>query len=140
MEYERIISDFNTLNVDDILCQLDIELVYEETMNKNMMEALLKIFERHATIFIKTNINENYRRFVIFHEIGHYLLHYEVDSHYSYYSSRYKNKLENQANNFACECLLFDDDIQDINIIELLVNKGVPYKIAVSYYEYYQNQ
>lgn len=140
MEYERIISSFNTLNIDDMMNYLGIKLIYEETMNKNKMEAMLKIFNNHALIFIKTNLDETYRRFVLYHEIGHYLLHYEIDGHYSYYTSKYKNKLENQANDFACECLLYDEDIEDINIIDLLICKGVPLNIAVRYCEGNQNQ
>lgn len=130
-----LLKQFNTLCTEDMLRQLGITIVPREEMNKNKMDAMLFMYNRYALIFMKTNLEEAYAQFVLYHEIGHYLLHRGVGSQYSFYASRYKNRLESEANVFACTCLLQNEDIEDIDVISLLIHKGVPNKIAVQFYE-----
>lgn len=124
--------------VFDFLNNYNIKLVYDSQMDKTKMDSMLKILNNQSIIFMKTNLDETYKTFLIYHELGHYLLHYEKDMKYSFYLSRYKNRLELEANTFACLCLLENESCIDINIIELLNNKGVPNKLALQFYNYIQ--
>ena len=128
----RHIENFD---IEDILNQFNIQLIHASEMNINKMDSLLKVFHHRSVIFIKTDLEEQYRKFILYHEIGHYLLHYEEGMKFSFYLSRYKNRLEIEANNFACRCLLHDENWENLDIIDTLSRKGVPYKIAVQFYD-----
>lgn len=129
------IREIPSLNCMDILDAYSINLIYDSQMNKYKMDSMLRTLHHHTIIFMKTNLEENYEKFLLFHEIGHYILHYVEDMKYSFYLSRYKNRLEREANAFACLCLLSDEEYEEVNIIELLKNKGVPQQIAIQFYE-----
>lgn len=122
--------------ISDLLSNYNITLFYDHQMNKTKMDSMLKILNNHSVIFMKTNLDAVYEIFLIYHEIGHFLLHYEHDMKYSFFLSRYKNRLEVEANTFACFCLLENEDCTDVNIIDLLINKGVPKKLALQFFYY----
>lgn len=125
----------DSYEIDNLLHQFHIRLINAPEMNKNKMDSLLKIFDHESVIFIKTDLNEEYRKFILYHEIGHYLLHYQEGMKFTFYLSRYKSRLEMEANLFACSCLLNDVNYEDMNIIDYLTRQGVPYKIAIQFYE-----
>lgn len=138
MNYEKIIREVNELKsgcIIDLLNERNIKVVFDASMNKNKMDSVLKILENRSIIFIKTDLNDDYARFVLLHELGHYTLHYNKDMQYTFYLSRYKNRLEIEANAFACTCLLNDEDCVQVDLINLLEHKGVPKKIALQFYD-----
>lgn len=122
--------------VDDVLSQFNIKVIHAPELNKTKKDSFLKIINRQSIIFIKTNLNENYEKFILYHEIGHFLMHYEEGMQYSFYLSRFKNRLEVEANIFACTCLLNDEYKEEVDIINLLQRKGVPEEIALQFYEH----
>ncbi|MFV0396242.1 MAG: ImmA/IrrE family metallo-endopeptidase, partial [Coprobacillaceae bacterium] len=73
-------------------------------------------------------------------EIGHYLLHKEDALLFSYTQLGHRNKLEVEANLFACVKLLENDDLADVNVIKLLQRKGVPEQIAVNFYNQWRKE
>lgn len=134
--YQNLLAQFPTVAVEDMLQQLSIQKVYmNEKMGLNM-DALLRIYNRKAIIFVKPDLEENYQKFVLYHEIGHYLIHYNPGTEYHFLAERYRNRTEAEANYFGCYCLLADEDIHDLCIPSLLINKGVPEKIANDFWEY----
>ena len=58
---------------------------------------------------------------------------------FSYTNLGYRNRLEVEADMFACLKLLEDECLNDVNIIDLLQHKGVPKKVAVKFTEWYQH-
>lgn len=138
MNFDKIIREVNELKsgcIIDLLNDRNIKVVFDASMNKNKMDSVLKILENRSIIFIKTDLNDDYKRFVLLHELGHYILHYNADMQYTFYLSRYKNRLEIEANVFACTCLLNDEDCDQVDLINLLERKGVPEKIALQFYD-----
>ena len=90
-------------------------------------------------IFVRKYLPRNYRRFIILHEIGHHIMHKNDNLAFSYTNLGYRNKLEVEADMFACLKLLEDECLNDVNIIDLLQHKGVPKKVAVKFTEWYQH-
>lgn len=89
----------------------------------------------NGTIFIRKYLYGNYRNFILLHEIGHHIMHSDLGVGFGFSLKVRKNKLEIEANTFACMCILRDECLDDVNIIDLLMRKGVPEQIAVSFYE-----
>lgn len=88
-------------------------------------------------IFIRESItDEQYKQFLILHEVGHHLLHDDriTSFYYKIRMSRSKNELE--ANLFACLYLLRDESLEDLNVIEYLSNNGVPKKVAIKVFDH----
>lgn len=125
--------------IDDLYKEAGIKICYDEKMNNKKMDSMLKIYDKGAIVFIKTNLNDQYIDFLKRHEFGHYDCHYEDNASYRFYLSRYKNKLEIEANTYACYMLLKDENLEEVNIIELLHRKGVPYQISIQFYDNLKN-
>lgn len=65
------------------------------------------------------------------HELGHYLLHHDDNMNFSFYLSKYKSKLETEANLFACICILKNTNIsKSLSLPSELMKSGVPEQIA----------
>lgn len=90
-------------------------------------------------IFVRKHLPHNYRRFVILHELGHYIMHKRDSLAFSYTNLGYRNKLEVEADMFACLKMLSGNELVDVNIIDLLQRKGVPKNIAIRFTEWYQH-
>ena len=130
------IQNIQHICFSDLTSELGITVVYDERMNNKKNDAYLDISKDcEKTMFIKTNLEENYEKFIILHEIGHLLLHYSEGQTFSFYLSRYKWRLENEANMFAFLYLLKDEEVEDANIVDLAVHKGIPQQIAQKAYD-----
>lgn len=119
-------------NVYEVIKDYNLNVVYSEMLNNKKFDATLS----GNIILIKTDLMPEYERFVLFHELGHYLLHQESDAKFSFYLSKYKNRIENEANAFSFLCLTKDIDLTNMNIIKLSVQLGIPEKIAIKIYDY----
>jgi Zn-dependent peptidase ImmA (M78 family) len=86
-------------------------------------------------IFVRKGLGKNYERFIILHEIGHYILHKGDRLAYSYSLLGHRSKLEVDANAFACLYILRDIDLYTVDIIYLLKKKGVPEDVAYKFFE-----
>ncbi len=132
--YQQVQSTKNYC-IDDLLSILNIEVFHDERMNNKKNDAFLDASDERNILFIKDNLNEDYERFVILHEIGHLLLHYDGTRTFSFYLSRYKWRVESEANMFAFLYLLKDEDLEDQNILNIAIHKGIPEQIAIKAYE-----
>lgn len=90
-------------------------------------------------IFLRKNLPSNYRKFVILHELGHYILHKKDAIAFSYSYLGYRNKLEIEADTFACMYLLQNADLEDLDVLSYLTHNGVPEKIALKFIQKYKN-
>lgn len=89
-----------------------------------------------TTIFVRPNTDEYHLEFLLAHELGHYVLHYDTNISFNYYYRVYKTKIEREANDFACRLLLSDVDTTDTYNLEFIGReKGIPDKIWYSYLE-----
>lgn len=130
------IESIQDICFSDLPSDLGIQIIPNEKMNNKKNDAYLDISEDgEKNLFIKTNLEKDYEKFIILHEIGHLLLHYNEGQTFSFYLSRYKWKLENEANMFAFLYLLKDEDLDGQNIINIATHKGIPEQIAQKAYD-----
>lgn len=111
---------------------LGIEVVEKDFKQKTLESTIMINDEGIATIFVRPNTNEYYLDFLLAHELGHYVLHYDTNISFNFYYRVYKTRIEREANEFACDLLL--SNINDYN--EYIANeKGIPEKVWLIYLE-----
>lgn len=107
----NFINIYKTNNVYEICSHLNIK-IYKSYL-KDIKGYFLNIPEG-ISIVVDYILNENEERCVIAHELGHVMLHRSSNICYlKNYTYSNTNKLENQANEFAAELLITDDDINE---------------------------
>ncbi|WP_051599273.1 ImmA/IrrE family metallo-endopeptidase [Metaclostridioides mangenotii] len=107
----NFINIYKTNNVHEICSQLNIK-VYKSNL-KDIKGYFLNISEG-ISIVVDYNLNEHEERCVIAHELGHVMLHRSSNICYlKNYTYSNTNKLENEANEFAAELLITDEDIKE---------------------------
>ena len=108
----KLIRIYKTNNVYEICSQLNIK-IYKSHL-KSIKGYFLNISES-MSIVIDYNLNEHEERCVIAHELGHVMLHKHSNICYlKNYTYSNTNKLENQANKFAAELMVSDNDLLEI--------------------------
>lgn len=128
---DGIIEQFNTRNIYEIVDGLNI-LLLKKHMFDNKQGVFLRDIFGNETITVDANLNEYQRRIVIAHELGHAILHTNLNVSYCTSSLISNEKLELQANKFAAE-LLLEDNIEDMykhfTIKELAAIYNVPERL-----------
>jgi len=129
------VQEFKSYNsVKEILDILNIEIITKEIKSKTIQSQLIITEVGYASVFVSSSIeDENYINFLLAHELGHYVLHYDTDVSFSFISRIYKTRLEKEANLFACELLMSNENIKQQENIEFIVKeKGIPLKVWYS--------
>ena len=89
---------------------------------------------RFKFIHINQNLPNRKRRFVCAHELGHAILHPDVNTPFlSQYTLFSKSKVERQANTFAVELLMPDDllvEHSEISLYNIAAKLGIPAKLT----------
>lgn len=129
------VNQLNSTNIYELLYDMGLKVSYCDALNKRKLDATLS----DNIIPIKSNLEPEHEHFVLFHEYGHYLLHSNENRTFSFYLSKYKNKLENEANIFAFLCMMKDEYLYDVDVVSLAIHKGIPERIAISVYEHLIN-
>ena len=104
---QSLVRKYNTRNPFEILKQKNVILVYAPL---NGVRGFYQYFQRNHIIYIDENLSDSEKRFVCAHELGHMLLHKEVnalfmDTHTFFNTEKY----EVEANTFAAELLIPDE-------------------------------
>lgn len=136
------VQEFKSYNsVKEILDILNIEIITKEIKSKTIQSQLIITEDGYASVFVSSSIeDENYINFLLAHELGHYILHYDTDVSFSFISRIYKTRLEKEANLFACELLMSNENIKQQENIEFIVKeKGIPLKVWYSVAENIKN-
>lgn len=129
-----LLNEFKTSNVKEIADHLDISIQHQDFKAKTL-DSRLMIVDSKGYIFVRSDLDCAYEIFLIAHELGHYVLHYDENISFHFLRRVYKTRLEREANEFACRLLLNDElnNIKEIENIEFLVKeKGIPLKIWYS--------
>lgn len=130
----KIIGKINELpstDVYELLYLLDIEIHETDFLKNRKCDSQIISFGGVTGIYIKQELKEEYKQFLLLHELGHYLLHYDDNMNFNFYLSRYKSKLEVEANLFACIALLKKMNLsKNSSLINVLIQNGVPEQIA----------
>ncbi|MBC5580903.1 ImmA/IrrE family metallo-endopeptidase [Anaerofilum sp. BX8] len=104
---EAVITRLHTADPDELCAALNIRILPSSLVD---LRGFLVRMKRSNLIFIADDLDDFSRRFVLFHEIGHFLMHREVnrifmDSRTFFKTSPY----EREADQFAVCCLYPDD-------------------------------
>ncbi len=127
-------------SISKVVDSLGIDIQKREFPQKTLESRIMINCYGDTTIFIRPDIDEYHYNFLLAHELGHYVLHYDTDISFNYYCRVYKTKLEKEANDFACRLLLSDVDTTDTYNLEFIGReKGIPDKIWYSYIETIKN-
>lgn len=124
---ETLIKKYNTTDPFAIANALGIRIVYE---NLGAIYGYFDVHFRVKKIHLNNSIDESLLPFVCAHELGHSVLHPDLNTPFlSKYTLFSIDKIERQANTFAVELLLSDDiltEYSSINFFTLSKNMGIP--------------
>jgi len=100
-----LIETYDTRDVNELLDYLEVTIIPKKFVNPDVKARLYKDPLENYYIYISEDLDENTKRYILCHELGHILLHILPCEYY--YSSRVnKGKLEYQADYFASLLLL----------------------------------
>lgn len=117
-----------------VVDHLGIEIAETEFRQKTLESRLIIDYDGNATIFVQNETDQFHMEFLLAHELGHYVLHFDNNISFNYYYRIYKTKIEREANDFACRILL--SDISDNYENEFIAKeKGIPDKVFRIYLE-----
>lgn len=123
----ELVTTHNTNDPFELCKCLDIMISFE---NLGRLLGYCDCHFRMWTIHINDNVPYHLQRFVCAHELGHAILHHDINIPFlrahTYYCT---DKVEIQANMFAVELLLSDElimDHRDTNLYNLARTVGLP--------------
>lgn len=113
---KKLKRKFRTSNPYEIADALGIEIIYKKF---DSMKGMYTLRERCPFIFLSNDLDEYMEKIVLFHEIGHHVLHrHEVSSTFSSFSEHslydMSSKYEIEANIFAANFIISDKDVYRI--------------------------
>lgn len=129
-----LIKKYNTSNIKELVDHLDISIEYQDFKAKTL-DSRLMIVDSKGYIFVRSDLGCAYENFLIAHELGHYVLHYDENISFNFLRRVYKTRLEREANEFAIRLLMYEElhNIKELENIEFIVKeKGIPLKVWYS--------
>ncbi|MBU5308432.1 ImmA/IrrE family metallo-endopeptidase [Clostridioides mangenotii] len=107
----HLIDKFNTNDPFSLSEHLNINIIYTDLKN---IWGMYRYIKRNSFIFINNNISDIEKRFVLSHELGHAILHTKNNCFYLKHNTFMKvSTFENEANEFAAELLITNEDIKE---------------------------
>ncbi len=122
------------------LCGTNDPFVISRTLNIELFSCPLgrisgyyKYLKRHKCIYINCNLDDNFQRVVMAHELGHAVLHPKENCAFmSRHTLLLTSKIERQANLFAAYLLITDDllvEYRGFTIEQLCNGTGYPMEL-----------
>lgn len=90
-----------------------------------------RCYKRVKTIVINSELTEWLKRYVCAHELGHAILHSDLNTAFLKKNTFYSiGKIEREANEFAVNLLLYDKSLEDYETkFDILRENGIPYEM-----------
>lgn len=129
-----LIKKYNTSNIKELVDHLDISIEHQDFKAKTL-DSRLMIVDSKGYIFVRSDLDCAYENFLIAHELGHYVLHFDENISFNFLRRVYKTRLEREANEFAIRLLMYEElhNIKELENIEFIVKeKGIPLKVWYS--------
>ncbi|NGP46018.1 ImmA/IrrE family metallo-endopeptidase [Bacillaceae bacterium SIJ1] len=110
-------------------------IVFEKDMHEEIM-GFYKYIRRNKFIFVNANLNDDTKIFTCAHELGHSQLHPGISTPFLRRNTLYSiDKIEQEANRFAVELLMLDEDLYQLNDTNLTIYDaaalyGIPDDVA----------
>ena len=107
---DTIVREIGTRDPERIAKELGIVI---KEVDFDRQKGVYKVIKRNRFIFIKSDLHEVMRRIVLLHEIGHDQLHRKQATVFQEFNlfDMTSNSMEYEANLFAAQIALPDDDI-----------------------------
>lgn len=114
-----LVTEFKTRNPFELCDCLNIPILYEPLGNiKGFFQNILNT----PIIHLNSNLNEHEVNCVLSHELGHAVLHKDINVCFlKHYTFSITDKYENEANKFTAELLIEDSSLIDILEINNLI-------------------
>lgn len=107
----KIKNKYGTNNPFELCVLFNIQVIEMELGNINGY--YIKV-PKNKMIFLNSNLNDLNMKFVCAHEIGHAILHSELNTLFLQQNTlNIKGRFENQANEFAAELCIGDDLLEE---------------------------
>ena len=104
----NLIKKYKTNNVYELVDKMDI--IFIRAPLDSSVNGFYQYFKRNKIIYINDKLDYFTERYVLAHELGHAVLHPKSNITYLKCNTFYsKDKIELEANTFACELLITDD-------------------------------
>lgn len=114
-----LVTEFKTRNPFELCDCLNIPILYEPLGNiKGFFQNILNT----PIIHLNSNLNEHEVNCVLSHELGHAVLHKDLNVCFlKHYTFSITDKYENEANKFTAELLIEDSSLIDILEVNNLI-------------------
>lgn len=113
-EYVSIIrKKANTDDVFELVDYFNINVIETDLGSSTL--GMYRYIKRNKFIFLNNDLEHYQKKFVLAHELGHAILHSDLNCFFLEKKTLYlKNKFEIEANKFAVELLVSDDDLKEL--------------------------
>lgn len=110
---QRLLKRYRTSNPFELADMLGIQISYKHF---NSLKGMYFVVDRCAFITLSDTLDETMEKIVLFHEIGHHLLHRHLASKAFQEFGLYdmSSKPEMEANIFAANMLIDDDELDSL--------------------------
>jgi Zn-dependent peptidase ImmA (M78 family) len=127
---KKIVKQAETRNPFKIAGQLGIHVMWRDDFVG--LKGMYKVILKNRFIFINSNLDEFEQRVICAHELGHDALHRDHASvHFEIGLYDVKNRLEYEANIFAADMLIDDDEVIEL-MSDGLDESGIAVSLGVS--------
>lgn len=126
---QELIKKYNTKNPYELCDYLNIKIMYEDL---GSIHGFYQCAPKNKIIHLNSSLNENDMLFTCAHELGHALLHNNLNILFlEKYTNNIKGKYEIQADTFAAELIICDSillDYENCSIDTIANNEGIDIK------------
>lgn len=123
-----LVETYGTRDIYELLDYLEVTVIRKNFVNPDVKARLYKDPFENYYIYLSYDLDENTKKYILCHELGHILLH-TLSCEYYYSSKVNKGKLEYQADYFASLLLL------DVNNFEQCYLENLSVDQLSSYFE-----
>lgn len=126
---QLIIGIFDTYGTNDpydILNQIDINIIKVEKSHPIILDKNCTYIAQFNSIYIRNDLIPNYELFYLRHELGHVLLHLDINN--KFFASN--SKIEREANYFAFKLsrITFDEiELYQMTLEQICCSLEIPY-------------
>lgn len=132
---KKLYKKYNTRNPFTLAKKLNIQVIYWDLPSE--IRGFYQYEKRNRFIFINSNLSIEEQLVVCAHELGHALLHTQINTSYMRANTFLSiNKVEREANRFAAELLIPDESfIEYNNFYHIASLHNVPVELVRLKYE-----